>query len=166
MDMPGMSGGMGNMGGSGGMMMPMSFMSGMGSTLYSTSWTPMTMGAYAGTCIFLIVLGMLFRTGFAFKSRLERHWSSSEETRRYVIRGKPEPDSDRDSTRARLVSQDGSATEDVRIVKSASHSKPPPWRLSTDFPRAILVTVLAGVGYLLYVHFLLPLVSCANRFLG
>jgi solute carrier family 31 (copper transporter), member 1 len=161
MDMPGMSGG--DMGGMSSMgMMPMAFMSGTGSPLYSASWMPMTTGAYAGTCIFLIVLAMLFRTGFAFKNRLERHWSSAEETRRYVIRGKPEPDSDGDSTRARLVSQDGSATEDVKIVKSALHSKPPLWRLSTDFPRAFLVTVLAGVGYLLLVRLLLPVVSCVN----
>lgn len=32
-------------------------------------------------------------------------------------------------------------------------NRTPPWRFSTDLPKALLDTLIAGIGYLLYVAF-------------
>lgn len=36
------------------------------------------------------------------------------------------------------------------LIKSLGN-RTPPWRFSTDLPKALLDTVIAGIGYLLYV---------------
>ena len=116
--------------------------------LYSTSWRPSTLGQYAGTCIFLIVLATLFRALFAVRAVQERRWQLMELGRRYVIAGAEEKEKDgrlsgeESKTSASSVKSDeGGRTGKVSAVR--------PWRTTQDVPRACLDVVIAGVGYLL-----------------
>ena len=59
--------------------------------------------------------------------------------RTIVVKGRPRYEDD--------GGKEGSGQGDV--VKRWEGKKIPPWRLSTDLPRAVYVTLLAGVGYLL-----------------
>lgn len=100
--------------------------------LYSSKWTPSTTSQYAGTCIFVIVLGATFRALFSYRATQEHRWRDVEIKRRQVIVSGKKPDEG-----ARL----GAGNRNGR--------KSRPWRISTDVPRALLDTVIAGVGYLL-----------------
>ena len=120
--------------------------------LYSAMWSPTSVGAYAGTCIFLILLAITLRALFAFSYVVEKRFADRERQRRYVVvQGRPSVaesiSSDPGAKKAVLVSERGSeesvkvVTRDVRGVM--------PWRFSVDLPRAALRTVIAGVSYLL-----------------
>jgi len=122
--------------------------------LYSTSWTPSSDGAYAGTCIFLIVLAVILRILFAAKAVLEHRWLAKARNRRYVLvtgrsteAGKIEVDVD--AKTGSLITTQG-VEENVKVVRSVGRDVMP-FRLSVDLPRAALVTVIGGVTYLLYV---------------
>ncbi|KAI5197763.1 Ctr copper transporter [Aureobasidium subglaciale] len=147
----------------------MSGMSGMGSMsmvfttahntpLYSQAWTPTSTGAYAGTCIFLIVLAILSRLLQAWRHTLEQHFHDKAMKRRYVIvRDEQEGDQFSDGSEAAKEKADQQAIltsrgidEKVRVITAKSRSKEAtPWRISTDLPRACVYTVQAGLGYLL-----------------
>lgn len=134
--------------------MAMTFFTSTRTPLYSNGWTPTSTSGYAGSCIFLIILAILFRTAFALRHRLERYWLDRHLNRRYVVvAGRPTEkarvSTDADAKSALLVSASG-VEEDVRVVRRHLRATPP-WRLSVDLPRAIIVTVIAGMGYLLYV---------------
>ncbi len=119
--------------------------------LYSTSWTPGSTGAYAGTCIFIIVLATIFRFLLAFKARAESRWIDAELERRYVVvAGKPAlaQQISQDSASKRMVLSENGIEEDVMVLKKR-HTHVRPWRLTVDPVRAVLDTVIAGVGYLL-----------------
>lgn len=152
-------------------MSDMSTMSGMGSMsmvfttahntpLYSSAWTPTSTGAYAGTCIFLILLAVIARLLQASRHVLEQRWHDQAIKRRYVVvadplvEGEPfsdEPkDSNKDKTDQDAVLTSRGMDEKVRVITTKSRSKEAtPWRLSTDIPRACVYTAQAGVGYLL-----------------
>ena len=122
--------------------------------LYSSRWTPTTTGQYAGTCLFLIVLAVVFRGLLAGKHLLEHRWKDQQLNRRYVIvQGAPTEAKRREATgegaNMVLVSERG-VEERVRVVRNQMRSVTP-WRLSVDLPRAVYVMVTAGVGYLLFV---------------
>ncbi|KJR88155.1 copper transporter family protein [Sporothrix schenckii 1099-18] len=51
-------------------MMSMTFFYSLVTPLYSTAWTPATTGQYAGTCIFLIVLTVIYRALVAFRAAI------------------------------------------------------------------------------------------------
>ena len=121
--------------------------------LYSTNWTPSSVGTYAGTCIFLIMLATLFRGLFAFKARAEARWLDAELERRYVVvPGKPvlAQQISQDSAAKRMILSENGIEEDVMVLKKR-HTHVRPWRLSVDPLRALLDTLLAGVGYLLMI---------------
>jgi len=132
-------------------MMSMSFFASTTTPLYSLAWTPTSVGGYAGTCIFLIILATIFRCLIAFKAWKETQWLDAEFNRRYVtVAGKP-PKSERiasDTDSKRLILTENGVEEDVMVVKKRSMGVRP-WRISTDPVRAALDTVIAGVGYLL-----------------
>ncbi|KAI9749732.1 MAG: Oxysterol binding protein [Chaenotheca gracillima] len=147
-------------------MMTMAFYTSTSTPLYSAAWTPRSTGAYAGTCIFLILLATLFRSLFAVRYYLERRWLDKDLNRRYVVVAAPpssdaqsdsgdeEPATeaarvrdDRDAKSATLLTVRG-VEEEVRVVKRTVRAVPA-WRFSVDFPRAILGTVTVGIGYLL-----------------
>ncbi|KAL8938541.1 MAG: hypothetical protein Q9216_003845 [Gyalolechia sp. 2 TL-2023] len=128
------------------------FFSSTSTTLFSSAWTPRTTGAYAGTCLFLILLGAVFRGLAAGKHALEHRWLDQELNRRYVaVRGKPTEAErislDSESKNATLITERG-VEERVKVVRKARRTITP-WRLSVDLPRAAYATLIAGVGYLL-----------------
>lgn len=120
--------------------------------LYSMGWVPASTGSYAGTCIFLIILAIAFRCMFAGKHILEHRWMDKDLNRRYVaVRGVPKEveriEADNDSKNGFLITERG-VEEHVKVVKRHTRTVMP-WRLSVDLPRAVYVTVMVGVGYLL-----------------
>jgi Ctr copper transporter family len=116
--------------------MMMVFNTAIATPLYSISWTPSTTAQYAGTCVFLIVLAVIFRGLLAFKSVLERKWLVAELNRLYVS----------DGGRIRITSK---KDDDEKVKLNLAGPCLRPWRFSTDGPRAMLDTVVVGVGYLL-----------------
>ncbi|ROV95343.1 hypothetical protein VSDG_06053 [Cytospora chrysosperma] len=131
--------------------MMVSFQNSMSTTLYSEAWTPSGAGAYAGTCIFLIALAATLRALFALRSLQEGRWLDRELDRRYVVvAGRPamRDSVERDSLKQTMVLSANGLEEEVMVVRKRN-SCARPWRLSVDPVRAVIDTVIAGVGYLL-----------------
>lgn len=128
--------------------MMMVFYTSTSTPLYSASWIPSGTGQYAGTCIFLIVLAVIFRGLLSLKAIVQRKWQQNEMNRQYVLgSGNVQVDG--------RALQDGGMektilirSEDGAVVRNGS-SGLRPWRISTEGPRAILDTVIVGVAYLL-----------------
>lgn len=133
------------------MTMMVAFQNDIATPLYSMSWTPSSIGAYAGTCIFLIGLAAIFRGLFAVKALQESRWLDQELNRRYVVVNGQLPmheSMSRDSMKQNMVLSANGIEEQVMVVrKKGSQSRP--WRASVDPLRAAIDTVIAGVGYLL-----------------
>jgi len=131
--------------------MTMAFFNSQSTPLYSKGWAPSSTGAYAGTCIFLIVLTVVFRSLFAFKHILEQRWSDKAWERRYVVVAEKQPVSEQARTdpdlKTAILTANG-IEEHVKVIHRPARSIQP-WRFSVDLPRALLVTVMTGVGYLL-----------------
>jgi hypothetical protein len=138
---------------SGGMTMMMSvFQTEQATPLYSLSWTPGNAGAYAGTIVFLVLLAMLFRGLLAVKAWREQAWLDAELARRFVVVQGRLPLAERvssDSVARKATLTENGVEEDVMVVAKKRHSIARPWRLSVDPVRAVIDTVIAGVGYLL-----------------
>jgi len=98
----------------------------MTDSLYSMQWTPSSAGQYAGTWIFLLVLGIIARILTASKVLLEEYWHKKFSRISIVIHEK-------DGTIQTISG--------ARVLKC--------WRTSVDLPRACLQVVTAGVYYLL-----------------
>lgn len=138
------------------MSMSMVFTTDHSTPLYSNAWTPTSTGAYAGTCIFLIILAIIARCLQAWRTTLEQRWHDRAINRRYVVvaptdseRSSSEVIDDRGKSDEAVLTTRG-LDEKVRVVRNNSRSKEcKPWRLSVDLPRACIYTVQAGVGYLL-----------------
>lgn len=133
-------------------MMDMVFFGSNRTPLYSSAWRPSSTGSYAGTCIFLVILAVIFRGLFAGKHILEHRWLDQHLNRRYVaVRGVPTEEerinADQEGKNMVLRSERG-VEERVRVVRNHVRTVTP-WRLSEDLPRAVYATVTAGVGYLL-----------------
>ncbi|KAI1103676.1 Ctr copper transporter family-domain-containing protein [Jackrogersella minutella] len=120
-------------------------------SLYSDAWTPKTAAAYAGTIIFLIILGITFRLLLAGKTLAEERWLDAEMKRRYVVVQGKIPVAEQvstDSLSKKMTLTENGVEEDVMVVqKKKSHLRP--WRMSVDPLRAVLDTCIAGVSYLL-----------------
>ena len=132
--------------------MDMIFFQSTSTPLYSSLWTPSSVGAYAGTCIFLILLAAFSRVLSAGKVVLERRWSDKELNRQYVtVRGKPSAEqlvNESIAAKTGILITERGPEEHVRVLKS--HSRPMvPWRFSVDLPRAVYSTVVIGISYLL-----------------
>lgn len=114
-------------------------------------WSPTSVGGYAGTCIFLVILATIFRGLLAAKAWKETAWLDAEFNRRYVTVAGKLPKAERiasDSDSKRMILTENGVEEDVVVVKKRSMSIRP-WRITTDPVRAVMDTVIAGVGYLL-----------------
>jgi hypothetical protein len=131
-------------------MMAMAFFTATNTPLYSAAWTPQNAGQYAGTCIFLIVLAIVLRGVFTVKNYLEAKALETAMKRRYVVvageKAVAEQANDANSMTGILTTN--GMQEDVRIV-SAPVKLVQPWRFSVDLPRAGLMTIAAGISYLL-----------------
>lgn len=135
------------------MMMMSVFQTATATPLYSTAWTPNNTGTYAATCIFLIVLGALFRGLLAAKAWQENRWLDQELNRRYVVVAGKTPLAERLSNdslakHTNVVLSENGVEENVVVVQKPT-VRARPWRLSVDPIRAAVDTVIAGVGYLL-----------------
>lgn len=146
---------MGSMGMSNGstpmMTMMVAFQNDMATPLYSMTFMPTNMGQYAGACIFLIVLAFVFRGLFALKAIQEARWLDQEMNRRFVVVKGQLPMHEtlsRESLKQNMVLSANGVEEQVMVVKKHT-SVSRPWRASVDPVRAIIDTVIAGVGYLL-----------------
>ncbi|KAG8167168.1 hypothetical protein KVR01_002857 [Diaporthe batatas] len=131
--------------------MMVAFHNDIATTLYSEMWTPTNAGTYAATCIFLIMLAAIFRSLFALKAIQENRWLDQELNRRYVVvngrRTLPD-DLARNSLKDNMMLSANGVEEEVMVVKK-KHGHARPWRFSVDPIRAVIDTVIAGVGYLL-----------------
>ncbi|OCL11480.1 hypothetical protein AOQ84DRAFT_287144 [Glonium stellatum] len=131
--------------------MSMTFFTSTVTPLFSSQWTPKSAGAYAGTCIFLIVLATLYRGTFTLKNYLEHKWLEKAMKRRYVVVAGKTPLAERissDTDSKTVVLTANGVEENVKVVQSpVRHVQP--WRFSVDVPRAFLAVVTGGVGYLL-----------------
>jgi copper transporter 1 len=132
-------------------MMNMAFFTATNTPLYSKAWTPQNAGQYAGTCIFLIVLAITLRAIFTAKAFLDAKAVASAMKRRYVVVAGEKTIEDQagndGSSMTGILTTNG-VQENVRIV-SAPTKDIQPWRFGVDLPRAALMTVATGVGYLL-----------------
>lgn len=104
--------------------MSMTFFTATDTPLYSDAWTPKSTGAYAGTCIFLIALAVLFRGIIAVRCNFLVLWTRFSRARH------------------------GSILEYEREDQFVKQRRRP-WRINEAATRAVLDTVLAGVSYLL-----------------
>lgn len=128
------------------------FTNSFGTPLYSATWVPSSSQAYAGTCIFLVVLAAVGRGLLALKAEMEHHWLAAALDRRYIlVAGRSSEagaiDSCTDAKAATLVTVQG-VEESVKVVRRLSRG-PQPWRFSVDLSRAFLYLCIAGVTYLL-----------------
>ncbi|PVH97957.1 Ctr copper transporter-like protein [Periconia macrospinosa] len=134
-----------------GMSMAMSFFTATDTQLYSEAWTPKSAGAYAGTCIFLILLAITLRALFTAKAFLDAKAMEAALKRRYVVVADQQSAGDKafnDASSMTGILTTNGMQENVRIV-SAPVKHIQPFRFSVDLPRAAIMTVAAGVGYLL-----------------
>ncbi|RSL46370.1 hypothetical protein CEP53_010343 [Fusarium sp. AF-6] len=119
--------------------------------LYSDDWTPSSAGAYAGTCIFLVVLAIIARCLIAFKAVQEARWLDREAARRYVaVNGKlPLAEQIASGPDARRMTLTENGVEETVVVVERKRAATRPWRFSVDPVRACIDTVIVGIGYLL-----------------
>ena len=107
--------------------MLMTFFTSTVTPLYSKAWTPDSSGQYAGTCIFLIILPIIFRALIAARSNfpgLLASFAARNDTG--ILREHPD-------------------THDWKF----DHVPHRPWRVNEALLRAVLDTLLAGVSYLM-----------------
>lgn len=134
------------------MTMMVAFQNDFDTPLYTMAWTPTNLAGYAATCIFLIGLAAILRGLFALKSIQETRWLDQELNRRFVVVNGQLPMhenlSQADLKQNMMLSANG-VEEQVMVVKKAHTEHARPWRASVDPVRAIIDTVIAGVGYLL-----------------
>ena len=139
-------------GSSSSMSMPVVFSDSHTTPLFSNAWKPSSPSTYAGTCIFLVVLAIIYRGLLAFKAVMERRWHAAHLCGRYVaVTGKNHEsgctESIPDAKIGTLVDAQG-VEEDIQIVRSVDDG-PMPWRVSVDLPRAGLLIIILGISHLL-----------------
>ncbi|WPG97797.1 Hypothetical protein R9X50_00057800 [Acrodontium crateriforme] len=137
--------------------MSMVFTNGQNMPLFSSGWVPKSTAGYAATCIFLVALAIISRSLHAYRHVQELKWHDKAVSRRYVqVAGETEADREQQtiglggekSEEATLTAK--GLDERVKVVRMPRHKvETPPWRFSTDLPRACIFVVQAGVGYLL-----------------
>ncbi|KAF1966202.1 Ctr copper transporter-like protein [Bimuria novae-zelandiae CBS 107.79] len=131
--------------------MSMFFFTSTSTPLYSEAWTPRSAGAYAGTCIFLIIFAIILRALFTAKTFLEYRALEGALKRRYVVTANQQMVTDKafnDANSVTGILTTNGMEENVRIVEAPTRHVQP-FRFSVDLPRAIIMTLISGVGYLL-----------------
>ncbi|KAK8917336.1 hypothetical protein H634G_09081 [Metarhizium anisopliae BRIP 53293] len=133
------------------MMMAMVFQTNTATPLYADSWTPQSAGAYAGTCIFLVVLAVIGRLLLAARSIQEARWLDKDMKRRYVAAHGKASLSDRVSSDslAKPMTLTANGVDESVVVVARPGCETRPWRFSVDPVRAVMDTIIVGVGYLL-----------------
>ncbi|KAI8627994.1 Ctr copper transporter [Xylariaceae sp. FL1651] len=118
--------------------MAMVFFQSMVTPLYSLAWTPNSTHAYAGTCIFLLVLAVIHRALIAFRS-LAFDGNPNLVARAHIH-------SDKDSLVSERIRppQVGNLGQQLR-QRRALH----PFLVSVELGRSLIEVFIGGVGYLL-----------------
>lgn len=127
--------------------MMMTFFTGKGTALFSSDWVPSSTGAYAGTCIFIIILAFISRLISITKHSMEKSWQRKTlDARSIIIAG-------RNGELERLNGKEKPGSDNtLQFQRTQALSRyAVPFRLSVDVPRALMFTLQAGLGYLLYV---------------
>ncbi|KAL5382552.1 hypothetical protein DPSP01_006393 [Paraphaeosphaeria sporulosa] len=104
--------------------MAMTFFSSTTTPLFSTTWTPASVGQYAGTCIFLIAFAAIFRALIAIRFNFDRFSAKIASTR--------------GDNQAHLYTDE---------YKGAHR----PWRANEAVALGAMDVVIAGVSYLLMI---------------
>lgn len=133
------------------MTMMVAFQNDFDTPLYSMAWTPNSIGTYAATCLFLIALAAIFRGLFALKAIQESRWLDQEMNRRFVVVNGQLPmheNLSQENLKQNMVLSANGIEEQVMVVKKKT-TEARPWRASVDPLRAVIDTIIAGVGYLL-----------------
>ncbi|KAK9483918.1 Ctr copper transporter family-domain-containing protein [Lipomyces starkeyi] len=125
-------------------MSSMSFHTSIFDFLFSRGWTPSSRGQYAGTCIFLILLAVIYRLTHVLKHRTERYLNArARQLARNIA-----------TAHFNMDLNVGSFEKSAR--ETTTEPEPPlqfrnvrPWRVSMDMPLSLIQLVLAGVAYLL-----------------
>lgn len=132
-------------------MMGMLFNTAADTPLYTSSFAPSTSGQYAGICIFLIILAAVLRGLFAAKTLVEARWTAQALQRRYIVVADKQPAAERiesdEASRTGVLTANG--VEERVTIAHRQVGGVQPWRFGVDLPRAAMVTVIVGVGYML-----------------
>ncbi|KAG5953568.1 hypothetical protein E4U57_005337 [Claviceps arundinis] len=135
------------------MLMSMVFQTNPSTPLYTSSWTPQSPGAYAGTCLFLIFLAITARLLLAARTLQEARWLDEALQRRYVVaQGQTslsEMMAHEVPAGAMKMALSANGVEEAVVVVARRGCEVRPWRVSVDPLRAVMDTVIVGVGYLL-----------------
>ncbi|KAG6096878.1 hypothetical protein E4U14_007857 [Claviceps sp. LM454 group G7] len=135
------------------MLMSMVFQTNPSTPLYTSSWTPQSPGAYAGTCLFLIFLAITARLLLAARTLQEARWLDKALQRRYVVaQGQTslsEMMAHEVPAGAMKMALSANGVEEAVVVVARRGCEVRPWRVSVDPLRAVIDTVIVGVGYLL-----------------
>ncbi|KAK9454397.1 Ctr copper transporter family-domain-containing protein [Dipodascopsis uninucleata] len=116
-------------------------------SLFAAGWTPSSTGKYAGTCIFLIVLAVIYRFTHIIKHRSERYFTTRALDNRY--RGSIKATrSDAVDTIEKSVDSSEACCPDA-ATPTGFFSPYRPWCFSSDVPMALIQTLLSGISYLL-----------------
>jgi hypothetical protein len=110
--------------------MAMAFTNVHNTTLFSNQWAPSTTRAYAGTCIFLIVLALISRMLASYRYILESKWHDRHVNRRYItVSSEPIGDQEKAAgPEAALGDNNATLTikglrEQVRVIRSPMHKE-------------------------------------------
>ena len=127
------------------------FSAGTGTPLYFSKWMPISITAYTGTCVFLIVLAISFRVLIAFRFVVEERRINTELNKRYVVITRKSNTKERVSTdsnsKIALLTENG-LEEDVMVVRKKMEG-PMPWSIAVDGSKAAIDTIIAGILFLL-----------------
>lgn len=118
--------------------MAMVFFQNMVTPLYSLAWTPNSTHAYAGTCIFLIVLAVIHRALTVFRS------VAFDSNPNLVARARLEADKELLVPERAQPPRIGNLGQRLRETR-AQH----PFLVSVELGRSLLEVFIGGVGYLL-----------------
>ncbi|KAK9312684.1 Ctr copper transporter family-domain-containing protein [Lipomyces starkeyi] len=127
-------------------MSSMSFHTSTSDFLFATAWTPSSTGQYAGICIFLIVLAVIYRFIHVLKHRTERYLSARTRVNMGTIAStthQPQTDTDAGSL------EKSAAEATILADRPFQFRNVRPWRVSVDVPLSLIQLVLSTVSYLL-----------------
>ncbi|KAI1197810.1 Ctr copper transporter [Nemania serpens] len=118
--------------------MAMVFFQNMVTPLYSLAWTPNSTHAYAGTCIFLILLAVIHRAFMALRS------IAFDGNTNLVARARVASDKESLASERIRPPQMGNLGQQLREKRSRY-----PFLVSVELGRSILEVFIGGIGYLL-----------------
>ncbi|KAK9320444.1 Ctr copper transporter family-domain-containing protein [Lipomyces orientalis] len=128
-------------------MSSMSFHTSASDFLFATGWTPSSKRQYAGICIFLIVLGAVYRFMHVLKHRTERYLNARTLVNmRSIATATQNPHTDTVYADS-LEKSAGEAT--VQSERPLQFGSVRPWRVSVDVPLSLIQLVLSAISYLL-----------------